>query len=514
MNAAMQPASARPPLAAAADLGLTLAPRYRTLSPGFYTQVLPQPAGPSPVCLHVSPAAASLIGLDRARLDDPAFARCFAEVFAGMRPIAGAAPLAMVYSGHQFGVWAGQLGDGRALTIAEVQGAEAQIWDIQLKGAGRTPYSRFGDGRAVLRSSIREYLASEAMAALGVPTTRALCLVGTGAAVARERIEPGAVVTRLLRSNIRFGHFEHVHHGGQPERVRELADFVIDQHVPALAAEADRYGLWFDAVVAATARMIAHWQSLGFCHGVMNTDNMSILGDTIDYGPFGFLDGFDPGHVCNHSDHSGRYAFDQQPGIGLWNLKALAVALSSLLPWERAVVALQSYGPCFSEHLAHLMAAKLGLSTHQGQPDPATVTALATEFLALMQAANADYTLSFRLLSGTAEQAGRERWSALFEGETRGAAIAWLERWQALMAAQPDHTQRLAAMDRANPAFVLRNWVAETAIRAVEDDGDVAMLDRIYRLVTQPFDAHTAADQFLATGPVGRMAGLEVSCSS
>ncbi len=479
---------------------------YRRLDGSFYTPMQPEAVAADPVLVHASAAAASLLDMPEALFQRPEFAR----VFSGMQPLPGYQPLAMVYSGHQFGQWAGQLGDGRALTIGQVRNDAGELWDIQLKGAGRTPYSRFGDGRAVLRSSIREYLCSEAMAALGVPTTRALALVGTRARVLREAVEPGAVVTRLLRSNIRFGHFEHFHHGGKPDKVRELAEFVIGLHHPDLADAPDRHALWFDEIVTRTAHLMAHWQALGFCHGVMNTDNMSILGDTLDYGPFGFLDAFDPGFICNHSDHGGRYAYDRQPAIGLWNLKALAVALEAVLPWTEASASLSAYAPRFMARYAALMRARLGLSAGGEADDD-----LATDLLALMQAGMADYTLSFRLLAGTDTLAGRSAWAWLFDEASRPAAFAWLDRWQARIAVlDPGFTATASAMNAVNPKFVLRNWVAESAIRAVQDDGDVATLARIFRLVTQPFAEHAEPDQRFAAPPDDSMRDLEVSCSS
>jgi uncharacterized protein YdiU (UPF0061 family) len=479
---------------------------YRRLDGSFYTLMQPEAVATDPVLVHASAAAASLLDMPEALFQHPEFAR----VFSGRQPLPGYQPLAMVYSGHQFGQWAGQLGDGRALTIGQVRNGAGELWDIQLKGAGRTPYSRFGDGRAVLRSSIREYLCSEAMATLGVPTTRALALVGTRARVLREAVEPGAVVTRLLRSNIRFGHFEHFHHGGKPDKVHELAAFVIGLHHPELADMPDRHALWFDEIVTRTAHQMAHWQALGFCHGVMNTDNMSILGDTLDYGPFGFIDAFDPGFICNHSDHGGRYAYDRQPAIGLWNLKALAVALEAVLPWPEASQSLAAYAPRFMARYAALMRAKLGVSSGSEADDD-----LATELLALMQAGMADYSLSFRLLAGTDTLAGRSAWAWLFDEASRPAAFAWLDRWQARISTlDAGFTATAAAMNAINPKFVLRNWVAETAIRAAQDDGNVATLARIFRLVTQPFAEHAEPDQRFAAPPDDSMRDLEVSCSS
>src|SRR5581483_2346629 len=305
------------------DFGLNLENHYARLPDDFYTRMAAEKVGSAPRLIHANEDAAALLDLDPQVFRDPRFV----EVAAGHRPLEGFKPLAMVYSGHQFGVWAGQLGDGRALLIGQVRNRKGQLWDIQLKGAGRTPYSRFGDGRAVMRSTIREYLCSEAMAALGVPTSRALAVVATGETVRRERREPGAVLTRLARSHVRFGHFEHFFHRGQKAEVKALADYVIAEYFIEFAQD---YVGWFGEVVKRTAELMAQWQAVGFCHGVMNTDNMSILGLTLDYGPFGFLDGFNANHICNHSDTGGRYAYAQQPQIGYWNLFCLAQALLPL----------------------------------------------------------------------------------------------------------------------------------------------------------------------------------------
>ena len=279
-------------------------------------------------------------------------------------------PLASVYSGHQFGVWAGQLGDGRALWLGEVDTAAGPL-EIQLKGAGLTPYSRMGDGRAVLRSSIREFLCSEAMHALGMPTTRALCVTGSALPVRREEIETAAVLTRVAPSFIRFGHFEHFASQERDAELRRLADFVIEHHYPACREAANPYAALLAAVAARTATLMAQWQAVGFCHGVMNTDNMSILGLTIDYGPFGFLDAFDPGHICNHSDHEGRYAWARQPNVALWNLHALAQALLPLIgDTDAALAALEAYQGRF--------AGAAGALARQARPGDATRKATAS----------------------------------------------------------------------------------------------------------------------------------------
>ena len=470
--------------------GLKLENHYAQLPGEFYTLMPAEQVGVKPRLVHANPKAAALIGLDAACFSQPDFA----QVFSGHAPLDGFAPLAMVYSGHQFGVWAGQLGDGRALLIGQVRNEAGELWDIQLKGAGKTPYSRFGDGRAVMRSTIREYLGSEAIAALGIPTTRALAIVATDEQVRRETLEPGAVLTRLARSHVRFGHFEHFFHRGQKDEVRQLADYVIDEYFPEFAGD---YTGWFGEVVKRTAEMIAHWQAVGFAHGVMNTDNMSILGLTIDYGPYGFLDAYDPQFVCNHSDDQGRYSFINQPMIAHWNLRALALALSDLISTDQLLEKLTAYEELFGAKYRQLMRAKLGLVDEEEGDDR-----LIGELLALMAKTRADYTLSFRNLSGDDKD-----WLALF-GATQDEAQAWLSRFRA-------RTQgtNLIGLDRTNPKFVLRNWVAETAIRAVEDRGDITALDRVFRILQAPFEKHDGDDAFAAPPPL-EMCHLEVSCSS
>ena len=470
--------------------GLKLENHYAQLPGEFYTRMPAEQVGVKPRLVHANPKAAALIGLDAAWFSQPDFA----HVFSGHAPLDGFAPLAMVYSGHQFGVWAGQLGDGRALLIGQVRNQAGELWDIQLKGAGKTPYSRFGDGRAVMRSTIREYLGSEAIAALGIPTTRALAIVATNEQVHRESAEPGAVLTRLARSHVRFGHFEHFFHRGQKDEVRQLADYVIDEYFPEFAGD---YTGWFGEVVKRTAEMIAHWQAVGFAHGVMNTDNMSILGLTIDYGPYGFLDAYDPQFVCNHSDEQGRYSFINQPMIAHWNLRALALALSDLISTEQLLQKLTSYEEIFGAKYRTLMRAKLGLVREEEEDDR-----LIGQLLTLMARARADYTLSFRNLT-----ARDKDWLALF-GDENDQAKDWLVRYR-----ERTESEGLAQMDQVNPRFVLRNWVAETAIRAVEDHNDIATLDRIFRILQAPFEKHDGGEAFAAPPPPD-MCHLEVSCSS
>ena len=469
----------------------TLENHFARLGEGFFTAMPAEQVGESPRLIHANPAAGELLDLDPAVFADPRFV----EVVSGHRPLEGFSPLAMVYSGHQFGVWAGQLGDGRALLIGQVRNRRGELWDIQLKGAGRTPYSRFGDGRAVMRSTIREYLASEALAALGIPTSRALAIVATGEIVRRETLEPGAVLTRLARSHIRFGHFEHFFHRGMKDQVRRLADHVMAEYFSDVAA--GDYAAWFGEVVRRTAQMIAQWQAVGFAHGVMNTDNMSILGLTLDYGPYGFMDAYDPQFICNHTDEQGRYSFINQPAIAHWNLRALALTLSDLISTDVLLEKLTDYEEYFGLKYRALMRAKLGLAREEEGDDQ-----LIGGLLTVMAKARADYTLSFRNLSG--EDAG---WLKLF-GEADADAESWLSRYRARTQGED-----LNGLDLVNPKYVLRNWVAETAIRAVEDRNDVATLDRVFNIVRAPFEKH-GGDEAFAAPPPPELCDLEVSCSS
>ena len=311
----------------------------------------------------------------------------------------------------------------------------------------------------------------------------------------RERPEPGAVLTRLARSHIRFGHFEHFFHRGLNDQVRQLADHVMAEYFPDIAA--GDYAAWFGEVVRRTADLIAQWQAVGFAHGVMNTDNMSILGLTIDYGPYGFMDAYDPGFICNHSDEQGRYSFVNQPAIGHWNLRALALTLTDLISTDRLLEKLDGYEEHFGMKYRALMRAKLGLSREEEGDDR-----LIGDLLALMAMGRADYTLVFRGL-----QRADSDWLGLFHAMDNKAG-EWLTRYRTRTEGED-----LGGLDLVNPAIVLRNWVAETAIRAVEDRGDIATLDRIFNIVRSPFERHDGDEAFTAPPP-SEMCGLEVSCSS
>ncbi len=476
---------------------------YSRLPPAFYTRLSPTPL-PDPYLVAFNPAAADLIGLD----PEEARRAEFAEIFCGNRLLPEFDPLAAVYAGHQFGVFVPQLGDGRAILLGEAAGVEGR-WDLQLKGAGKTPYSRMGDGRAVLRSSIREYLASEAMHALGIPTTRALAIVGSDQPVIRENIESAAVLTRMAPSHVRFGSFELFSSRRQHEHVRTLADYVVDQHYPQLREAEQPYLELLREVVGRTARLIAQWQAVGFCHGVMNTDNMSILGLTIDYGPYGFIEGFDWGHVCNHSDDSGRYAYNMQPRIAHWNLYCLAEAMLPLLEMEAAEAVLGEYEAQFEGSYSGLMRGKLGLAT--GQADDAT---LLQDLLKLLSDSRADYTTFFRRLGnfGSAPGAVNAPLRDLFV--QRDAFAAWAERYRIRLPLEAStDAERKARMDRVNPKYVLRNYLAETAIRKAADERDYSEIGRLMRLLARPFDEQTPMQAYAEPAPQWASA-LSVSCSS
>jgi len=482
--------------------GLPWRPGFAALGPAFATPVVPTPL-PTPCWVGVNTAVGEQLGLPQGwQHDDWAL-----QAFSGNATPPGTPPpasTASVYSGHQFGVWAGQLGDGRALLLGELAGQE-----VQLKGSGRTPYSRMGDGRAVLRSSIREFLCSEAMHALGVPTTRALCMTGSPAPVYREEVETAAVVTRVAPSFIRFGHFEHFAARGQTGELRTLADYVIARHYPDCRSGtpegSNAYAALLQAVSERTARLLAHWQAVGFCHGVMNTDNMSILGLTLDYGPFQFLDGYDPGHVCNHSDRLGRYAFDRQPGVALWNLHCLARALLPLIEDEQAArQALDSYEDCFGARIMQLLRAKLGLLRAR-DGDVALVDAL----LRLLAAERVDYPIFWRRLSHAVAGGDFGPVHALFTDQA--AITSWLLSYKELLALDTIASSA-NLMLKTNPCYVLRNHVAEEVIAAAKL-GDFQPLHTLQGLVTSPFDERPGHDAW-AGFPPDWASHISISCSS
>jgi uncharacterized protein YdiU (UPF0061 family) len=477
---------------------------FARLPDTFHSRLNPTPLL-APYLVSFNADAARLIDLD----SKEASRKDFAEHFSGNRLPPNAEPLSMLYAGHQFGHFVQQLGDGRAILLGEIRNRTGELWDVQLKGAGITPYSRQGDGRAVLRSSIREYLCSEAMYGLGIPTSRALCIVGSDEEVYRERIETAAVLTRLSPSHVRFGSFEVFFYRGQHEHIATLTDYVIARHFPHLVDDSDKYQLFLNEVTQRTSKLMAQWQTVGFSHGVMNTDNMSILGMTFDYGPFGFMEAYNPGYICNHSDPGGRYAYDQQPQIGLWNLTCLAQALSPLIPIEDIHTVLDSYAPAYHQHYAELMGKKLGLSKI-AQND---ITLIAT-LLEMMQSSQLDYTNLFRSLGDFISVTDATKNVLRDKFIDRAAFDAWAASYRARLQSEPGtDSERKASMNAANPKYILRNYLAQNAIEQAEKNRDFTEIDRLLKLLCKPFDEQPEMESYAATPPEWARQ-IEVSCSS
>jgi len=482
--------------------------RFARLPEAFHHRPEPAPF-PGAACLATSPAMCARLGLDAQTLaQEPWLGACTRGA-----DLPGAEPVASVYAGHQFGVFVPQLGDGRAKLLGEVRTARGEHWELQVKGAGPTRFSRGADGRAVLRSSIREYLVSEAMAALGIPTTRAVALYGSSLRVLRERVESGAIVLRAAPSFLRFGHFEYFHYNGYSARLRELIDYALAHDYPHLQEAPDPVAEMLEEVIARTARMIADWQAVGFCHGVMNTDNMSLLGLTIDYGPFAFMDAWDPGYICNHTDQAGRYAFDQQPQVALWNLVRLAETLVGAFAdddleaaIERATAMLHAFQPQFDTAWIGRMRGKLGLAqARDGDRE------LVDDLLARMAAEGIDYTRFFRQLPDLEQDAVRAQLEA--ELEDPAAWRAWWERYRARLALEGrDPQERRVAMNAVNPKYILRSHLAQDAIEQAEA-GDIGEVERLQRILARPFDEQPEHEPY-AELPPAWASGIRLSCSS
>ncbi|HEX5392532.1 MAG TPA: YdiU family protein [Rhodocyclaceae bacterium] len=489
---------------------LPLESRYANLGQPFHTPVKATQL-PEPQLLQFNHALADELGFATAHIEHPELT----EILAGNQPWPGYASMASVYAGHQFGVFVPQLGDGRALMIAELRDRKGQRQELQLKGAGRTPYSRGADGRAVLRSSIREYLCSEAMHALGVPTTRCLSLVGSNEPVQRETVETAAVVCRVAPSFVRFGHFEFFSRHGYHEHLAQLADHVIDEHFPHLRNLPDRYPRWLTEVVERTARLMAHWQAIGFCHGVMNTDNFSILGLTIDYGPYGFIDAFQWDHICNHSDEGGRYAYFRQPPIGQWNCARLLEAALPLLAasQEEAVPIAEDiyakYAPAHREAAARHWADKLGLrEVREGDAE------LIQELLGVMHRSSADFTNTFRNLAKV--HAGDDGPAVGVREDVLEleAFDAWVSNYRVRLRSEGnvDDADRAARMNAVNPRYVLRNHLAQAAIEKAQV-GDMSEMARLTQVLSRPFEEQAGMEAY-AVPPEEEQRHICVSCSS
>lgn len=480
---------------------LTFDNRFARLGDAFSSPVQPAPID-APRLVVASAQAMALLDLDPAQADDP----LFAELCAGHKLWRTAEPRAMVYSGHQFGGYSPRLGDGRGLLLGEVRNAAGEHWDLHLKGAGQTPYSRAGDGRAVLRSSIREFLASEYLHALGIPSSRALCVIGSSTPVWRERQETAATVLRLAPSHIRFGHFEYFYYNQQPEQLKALIEHVLSCHFPECREQAQPYLALLRTVVERNAELIAHWQAYGFCHGVMNSDNMSILGITFDFGPYAFLDDFDAQHICNHSDDHGRYSFSNQVPIAHWNLSALAQALTPFIEVEALRQTLGLFLPLYQAHYLDLMRKRLGL-TRAADGDEALIQRL----LQLMQGSAVDYSRFFRRLG---EQAPAQAVASLRDDFVD---LAGFDQWAAdycARAAEADDDQdaRRTRMHAVNPLYVLRNYLAQQAIEAAEQ-GDYGPVRELHAVLSRPFEAQAGMARY-AERPPQWGKHLAISCSS
>ncbi|WP_166532133.1 protein adenylyltransferase SelO [Blastococcus xanthinilyticus] len=448
---------------------------------------------PDPRLLVLNEPLAGELGLDAAALRSPAGLR----LLVGTAVPEAATPVAQAYAGHQFGGYSPRLGDGRALLLGELEDAEGRLRDLHLKGSGRTPFARGGDGLAAVGPMLREYVISEAMHALGIPTTRSLAVVATGRPVRRETLLPGAVLARVASSHLRVGSFQYARATGDTDLLRRLADHAIARHHPAAADAEHPYRALFEAVAAAQADLVAQWMLVGFVHGVMNTDNMTISGETIDYGPCAFLDAFDPATVYSSIDTGGRYAYRNQPLAAEWNLARLAEALLPLFAddEERAVaLAVESLGtfrPRYDAAWVAGLRAKLGLPA---STDDAAVTALADDALALLQRDHVDLTSFFRALSAAA-RGDAEPVRLLFLD--LAGIDGWLDRWRALT---PDALSPDAAMDRVNPVYIPRNHLVEEALDAATE-GDLAPLERLLAAVAAPYDERPGLERYAAPAP-------------
>ncbi|OCT13424.1 hypothetical protein A8709_17600 [Paenibacillus pectinilyticus] len=457
---------------------------YARLPELFFTEQNPAPSS-APELIVMNAAVAEMLGLHVEALKSEEGVASLA----GNHIPEGALPLAQAYAGHQFGHF-NKLGDGRAILLGEQITPLGERYDIQLKGSGRTPYSRRGDGRAALGPMLREYIISEAMFALGIPTTRSLAVVSTGDVIYRETEQPGAILTRIAASHLRVGTFQFAAAGGTVEEVRALADYTIERHYPEVGDEENRYLSLYYAIIKRQARLIAQWQLVGFIHGVMNTDNMSISGESIDYGPCAFMDAYDPATVFSSIDSQGRYAYGKQPHIGAWNLARLAETLLPLLHEDQeqaiklAEEGLARYFSLYQQSWLTGMRAKLGIMNEEDQDE-----SLIEELLTLMQQHKADFTNTFRTLSyGKPED-------TVLHGTTRFAE--WVAQWQARLERQQESKETLLAlMQSSNPAYIPRNHRVEEALAAAVEHGDYSVMARLLDVLSNPFTPSTEHAEF------------------
>ncbi|WP_297441960.1 protein adenylyltransferase SelO [Sulfurimonas sp.] len=475
------------------DLKLTTP--YLSLAPLFYDRVEPTPLE-KPFVIATSQDAAKLLGIN----EDISLDEELVKILNGERRLKGSQPFAMCYAGHQFGYFVPRLGDGRAINLGKVNGQ-----NLQIKGAGLTLYSRQGDGRAVLRSSLREFLISEAMYGLGIATSRALALIGSDTDVTRQGWEKAAIVLRLSPTWVRFGTFEYFNAAGEPEKLQQLADYVIDESYPELKNTQEKYLKMYAKVVQNTAKTIAKWQVYGFNHGVMNTDNMAIDGRTIDYGPFAFLDTYDPNYICNRSDTQGRYSFRGQPGIAHWNLSQLALALSPILNHEAALELLEdTFGDVYESEYTHLMYKRMGLQTKEEKD-----LSLLKLMLRSLEQSVIDYNAFFRKLSVYSGKRNEILDLALhYEYLDR-----WLDTYDARLEKE-NHTdeQRHTSMLEVNPKYILKNHILQEAIEKAQKE-DFSMIKDLLHVALAPFDEHPELEYLAQQTPL-QFKNIKLSCSS
>ncbi|MZH02990.1 MAG: YdiU family protein [Nitrospinae bacterium] len=441
--------------------------RFIELGPEFFQAKSPDPVT-DPYLIDFSPSVGELIELP----PDAAESSDFLNQFSGNSPIEGAQPLAMAYSGHQFGSYNPRLGDGRGLLLGEIENKKQEVWDVHLKGAGPTRFARGFDGRATLNSTIREHLASEALNGLGIPTTRSLAVIGIRELIYRQRPELAAILVRVADSHIRFGSFEFFHYTGQEKNVERLLEFSIQCYYPDISEELDRYRIFFQRIVQRTAKLIAKWQAAGFIHGVMNTDNMCITGTTFDYGPYGFMDRFVPNHTPNHSDTHRRYAYNQQPEIGFWNLNKLAETLIPFINAENLEEEMKQYQPDFNRFYREEMSKKLGLTFLDSE-----FTQLVQDMFQLIHEHQLDYTNFFRFLANYP--------AANCQNDD---LKSWLNRYLKLTQREGmSHEERKAQMDATNPKFILRTHLLQTALDKALKESDYSEIKRLRILLENPF---------------------------
>ncbi len=496
------------------DIAFPFDNSYARELPGFYAPCQPDTV-PAPRLLFFNRGLAEELGMVRDGQTDASLA----ALFSGNALPPGAQPIAQAYAGHQFGQFNPQLGDGRALLIGEVVDRLGRRRDIALKGSGRTPFSRRGDGKAAVGPMLREVLIGEAMQALGIPTTRALAVVATGEPVFRERPLPGAILTRVAASHIRVGTFQYFSAHGTLEQIRQLADYAIARHYPEVEERDDRHLAFLEAVAQRQAALIAQWMHMGFIHGVMNTDNMSIAGETIDFGPCAFMEAYDPRAVFSSIDEMGRYAYQAQPRIARWNLARLAETLLPLIhadegrAIELATEVIDAFMGHYQQHWLSGLRAKLGLAGLPGQEGPDT--ALGESWLDLLHAQQVDYTLAWRRLVDAA--AGNEApLRALFPGQPGldGWLHRWRERWAVEGEAAPAPLNRAEAMGRINPWLIPRNHRVEEALAAASDEGDLAPFEGLLNALARPYEENPELAAYAEPAPQTFMAEFRTFCGT